>query len=90
MFYTGSRFTAWTGKLFAGALSGQTLWRFDIDNGGTIVCTPRSGQAQANCGEVALVKNLNVRIRDVRQGPQGHVFLLTDQGGNGDRLLRLE
>jgi len=90
MFYTGSRFTAWTGKLFSGALSGQTLWRFDIDNGGTITCTPRSGQAAANCTEVALVKNLNVRIRDVRQGPQGHVFLLTDQGGNADRLLRLE
>jgi glucose/arabinose dehydrogenase len=90
MFYTGTRFTAWTGKLFAGALSGQTLWRFDIDNGGTITCTPRSGQTQASCGEVALVKNLNVRIRDVRQGPQGHVFLLTDQGGNADRLLRLE
>ncbi|HEU4458796.1 MAG TPA: PQQ-dependent sugar dehydrogenase [Methylibium sp.] len=90
MFYTGSRFGAWTGKLFAGALSGRTLWRFDIDNGGSIACTPPGGQAPSNCSEVPLVKNLNLRIRDVRQGPQGHVFLLTDQGGNADRLLRLD
>jgi glucose/arabinose dehydrogenase len=90
MFYTGTRFTAWTGKAFAGALAGKTLWQFDIDRSGAIVCTPRTGQTQSNCSEVALVKSQSKRIRDVRQGPDGYVYLLTDDGGTTDRVLRLQ
>lgn len=90
MIYAGSRFSGWQGKAFVGALAGQTLWQLDIDQSGPIVCTPPAGQSASRCREVALVKSLGRRIRDVRQGPDGYVYLLTDQGGGADRLLRLQ
>ena len=72
------------------ALNGSTLWQLDIDQSAPIVCSPPEGQSPVNCREIALVKDLGSRVRDVRQGPDGLVYLLTDDGGTGDRLLRLE
>ncbi len=74
-FYTGSRFPEWRGQLFMGALAGQALWRVEL-NGNTVVTRE------------ALLTELRERIRDVRQGPDGWLYLLTDSG-NG-RLLRVE
>lgn len=74
-FYTGSRFPAWRGQLFMGALAGQALWRIEI-SGNTVVARE------------PLLTELGERIRDVRQGPDGWLYLLTDSG-NG-RLLRVE
>ena len=73
-FFTGSQPAHWTGSLFVGALAGQALWRLQMD-GATVV------------GRERLLANRNERIRDVRQGPDGRLYLLTD-GGSG-KLLRL-
>jgi glucose/arabinose dehydrogenase len=73
-FYTGSLFPDWKGNLLVGALRGQALHRLVLD-GERVV------------GEEALLRNLGERIRDVRSGPDGAVWLLTDSPGG--RVLRL-
>jgi glucose/arabinose dehydrogenase len=73
-FYTAERFPAWTGDLFVGALAYQRVVRLDLE-GDRVV------------GEEALLTDLGERIRDVRQGPDGHLYLLTD-AANG-KLLRV-
>ncbi len=72
-FYTGDLFPEWKGNLFVGALAGRALHRL-ILNGEAIV------------GEEALLKGLD-RIRDVRNGPDGALWLLTDSPQG--RILRL-
>lgn len=74
-FYTGKEFPPWRGNLFLGALSGRALVRLEID-GMEVVHEER------------LLEDLSERIRDVRQGPDGHLYLLTD-ASNG-ALLRLD
>jgi glucose/arabinose dehydrogenase len=73
-FYTGSRFPEWQGSLFIGALAGRALWRLTL-----------AGNTVAS--REALFTDLNERIRDVRQGPDGWLYLLTD-GSNG-RIVRI-
>lgn len=73
-FYTGKLFPTWTGSLFVGALSGQMLVRLSLD-GDKIT------------GEERLLQTLDERIRDVRQGPDGALWLLTDS--DTGRLLRV-
>jgi aldose sugar dehydrogenase len=73
-FYTGARFAEWTGNLFVGALAGQALHRLVLD-GERVV------------GEEVLLGNLGERIRDVHQGPDGALWLLTDNAAG--RILRL-
>ncbi len=80
MFYSGSAFAEWQGNLFSGALAGSTLWRIVVDNNGDAVSRQ----------EIAAVKALGARIRDVRQGPDGNIYLLTDgSGNNANRIVRL-
>lgn len=74
-FYTGDRYPGWQGQLFSGALAGQALWRLRLD-GDRIV------------EREALLSDLGERIRDVRQGPDGWLYLLTDSPYG--RVLRLE
>lgn len=74
-FYTGDRHPEWKGQLFSGALGGEALWRLTLD-----------GNRVAR--REALLTDLGERIRDVRQGPDGWLYLLTDSS-NG-RVLRLE
>lgn len=73
-FYTGDRYPGWKGNLFSGALAGQALWRLVL-RGNEIV------------EREALLTSLGERIRDVRQGPDGFLYLLTDNP-NG-RVLRV-
>jgi aldose sugar dehydrogenase len=73
-FYTGERFAAWRGDLFSGALRGEAVWRIDLDDTGRVL-----GQETLELGE---------RVRDVRQGPDGYLYVLTDEAKG--RLLRLE
>jgi glucose/arabinose dehydrogenase len=73
-FYTGDKFPAWRGSLFVGALAGQHLNRLEI-----------SGDRVAK--EERLLSGLRSRIRDVRQGPDGFLYLLTDQ--EEGRILRV-
>lgn len=74
-FYDGAAFPQWQGNLFLGALSGEALVRLELE-----------GDKVVN--EERLLENLGERIRDVRQGPDGFLYLLTD--GGGGKLLRLE
>ncbi|MBE7375429.1 PQQ-dependent sugar dehydrogenase [Pseudomonas lopnurensis] len=71
-FYDAERFPAWQHSLFIGALVDQSLIRLQLD-GDRIV------------GEERLLKELGARIRDVRVGPDGYLYLLTD-AGNGKLL----
>lgn len=74
LFYTGKLFPKWSGSLFTGALSGSMLVRLSL-NGNSVASEER------------LLQNLHERIRDVRQGPDGALWLLTDSS-NG-RILRV-
>jgi glucose/arabinose dehydrogenase len=65
---------AWRGNLFVGALAGQALVRLELD-GEKVVKEER------------LLQQLRTRIRDVRQGPDGALWLATDSP-NG-RILRV-
>jgi glucose/arabinose dehydrogenase len=73
-FYTGDRFPEWKGNLFVGALAGRALHRLALD-GERIV------------GEEKLLADLGERIRDVRNGPDGVLWLLTDSPEG--RVLRV-
>jgi glucose/arabinose dehydrogenase len=74
-FYTGRAFPDWQGDLFVGALAGKHLRRLEVETDRVV------GQ------EVLLLGTLG-RIRDVRQGPDGLLYLLTDERDGG--LYRLE
>ena len=75
-FYDGQRFPAWRGNAFIGGLKSQQLVRLEFD-GNRVVHEER-----------LLRGELRSRVRDVRQGPDGFLYLLTDEG-NG-RVLRIE
>ncbi|MBS7704386.1 PQQ-dependent sugar dehydrogenase [Chelatococcus asaccharovorans] len=74
VFYTGNRYPGWQNSLFTGALAGQMLVRLQL-------------QGDRVIREERLLTDMGARIRDVRQGPDGLLYLLTDES-NG-RLLRL-
>jgi glucose/arabinose dehydrogenase len=74
-YYTASAFPNWKGDLFVGALAGRHLRRLEVE-GRRVVRQ-----------EVLLLDTLG-RIRDVRQGPDGYLYLLTDERDGA--LYRLE
>jgi len=74
-FYEGDLFPEWRGNLFVGALAGRHLRRLEIDG-------------QQVTGQEELLTDLRERIRDVRSGPDGFLYVLTDSSDG--RLLRLE
>jgi glucose/arabinose dehydrogenase len=72
-FYTGERFPAWKGHLFIGALSGQQVQRVAFNQ-------PPPQQERRE----SLLVSLDVRFRDVVQGPDGYLYLATErQSQNG-------
>ena len=73
--YQGDRFPRWRGDLFVGALRGQELVRLRFD-----------GERQVK--EERLLNGTLGRIRDVRAGPDGYLYVLTD-AGDGE-IVRLE
>jgi glucose/arabinose dehydrogenase len=64
-FYTGERFPHWRGNLFVGALREQMLLRLQLDGLRVVHQEP-------------LLKNAIGRIRDVRSGPDGFIYIVTD------------
>jgi glucose/arabinose dehydrogenase len=74
-FLTSDRYPGWKGNLFIGTLRGQSLLRLELD--GTKVLK-----------EERLLNDLSERIRDVRQGPDGWLYILTDNADG--QLLRLQ
>lgn len=75
IFYTGDYFKNWKDNLFLGGLSSQVLVRLQIKDNKVVQ-------------EERLLKGLNERIRDVVQGPDGKLYLLTDS--NEGRVLKIE
>ena len=73
-FYTGNLFPAWKGNLFVGALNGVHLSRLVLD-GEKVVAE-----------EKLLTKDYD-RFRDVREGPDGALYVMTDS--NNARIIRL-
>jgi len=73
-FYTGDAFPGWRGDLLVGALRGQMLVRLDMEGGRV-------------AREERMLEGLGERIRDVKQGPDGFVYLATDAAQG--RILRL-
>jgi aldose sugar dehydrogenase len=74
--YTGDQFPDWKGQFFAGGLSGLQLHRFAFDAQGRLL------------GREAMIEALRQRIRDVRQGPDGYIYLAVDSNPGG--VVRLE
>ena len=74
-FYSGRNFPKWKGNLFVGALAGQMLVRVTLD-GEKVVSQERLFEGKLG------------RIRDVREGPDGNLYLLTDAPLGA--LIRLE
>ena len=75
-FYTGDKFPGWKGNLLVTSLRGQTLARLVVD-GDKITHEER-----------LLQKEVGERLRDVVQGPDGFVYLVSDES-NG-KIYRLE
>ncbi|MGE0030105.1 MAG: PQQ-dependent sugar dehydrogenase [Steroidobacteraceae bacterium] len=73
-FYTSERIPGWAGSLFVGGLAGRVLTRLELD-----------GERVRH--EERLLEGLRERIRDVRQGPDGFLYLLTDSPQG--RLLKV-
>jgi glucose/arabinose dehydrogenase len=65
-FYTGDLFPAWKGSLFIGGMTVRSLVRLVTDAQGKVT------------GEERLLQDQKERIRDVNQGPDGALYLLTD------------
>ncbi|WP_018953959.1 PQQ-dependent sugar dehydrogenase [Thioalkalivibrio sulfidiphilus] len=74
-FYTGDVFPNWRGNVFVGALAHTHVTRLVMDGDRVVEEEP-------------MFREMGQRIRDVRQGPDGYLYLLTDHT-NG-RLLRVE
>ncbi len=79
MFYTGDAFPLWRGHYFIGALSGQQLLRVAFNQG-----PPQPERRES------MLTALDVRVRDVRQGPEGYLYLAVErdqQSGPGSARL---
>ena len=74
-FYSGERYPGWRGHLFAGGLVSRDVRRISLDAAGAVL-----GERVIPVGE---------RVRDVRQGPDGWLYVLTDSASNG-QVLRIE
>lgn len=77
LLYTGDAFPAWRGDLFVGGLAGEQLARVSL-------------KGTAKVGEETLLRGVVGRIRDVRQGPDGLVYLALDRNGGPGTIVRLE
>jgi glucose/arabinose dehydrogenase len=73
-FYTGRLFPAWQGNLFVATLAGKHVSRLVLEDERVV-------------GEERLLTSLDTRMRDVRQGPDGSLYVMTD--GPDGRILRL-
>lgn len=74
IFYTGDKFPEWKNNIFVGGLASQALVRLELTNGRVTK-------------EERYLHDLGERIRDVQQGPDGYIYVITDNS-NG-RLLRV-
>jgi glucose/arabinose dehydrogenase len=73
-FYNGKAFPAWKNSVFVGAMSGRQLVRLELKNGHVV-------------GEEKLLMDRCKRTKDVRQGPNGLIYVITDESPS--EILRL-
>ena len=73
-YYEGAVFPDWYGDLFVWALVDQDVRRIDLEAGKVV-------------GEESLFAEVGARIRDVRAGPDGYLYILTDS--ESGKLLRV-
>ncbi len=73
-FYDGKAFPAWKGNVFVGAMSGKQLVRLEMKNGKVVA-------------EEKMLMDRCKRVKDVRQGPDGFVYVITDE--TPSEILRL-
>ncbi len=73
-FYDGKAFPAWKNSVFVGAMSGRQLVRLELKNGRVV-------------GEEKLLMDRCKRTKDVRQGPDGLIYVITDESPS--EILRL-
>jgi glucose/arabinose dehydrogenase len=82
LFYNGDRFKGWKGSLFVGALTTRTLLRVSF------------GQPSQAERREPLLAGLNVRIRDIVEGPDGNLYVATERAIGGPAadgtILRIE
>ncbi|MCH8121798.1 MAG: PQQ-dependent sugar dehydrogenase [Bacteroidetes bacterium] len=76
MIYTGDIFPEWKGNIFVGGMAGTQIARLTLDG-------------QRVVSEETLVKGLG-RIRDIRQGPDGYIYLAIDSDAGPQSIVRLE
>jgi glucose/arabinose dehydrogenase len=76
MFYTGDKFPDWQGNIFVGGLSGLAVHRLGFN------------EKLGLLGRETMLSTLRQRIRDVRQGPDGFIYLAVDANPGG--VLRVE
>lgn len=74
MFHSGAMFPEWKGDLFVGGLKSTALVRLDVEGG-------------AIKGEERMIEALGQRIRDVAEGPDGAIYVITD--ANNGAVLRI-
>lgn len=74
MIYQGNKFPDWRGQIFIGALAGEMVVRLGLDRGRVT-------------SETRMLENLGRRIRDIVEGPDGLIYLLTDEANGA--VLRL-
>jgi len=75
VFYTGDKFPKWKGDLLVTALRGQTIARLDLEDGRVLH------------EERMLEDATSFRIRDIEQGPEGFLYILTD--ADSGQLIKL-
>jgi glucose/arabinose dehydrogenase len=73
-YYGGTAFPAWQGDLFVGALVNKDVRRLDMENGKVV-------------SEEVLFSEIGERIRDIRSGPDGFLYILTD--GAPGKVIRV-
>jgi aldose sugar dehydrogenase len=77
MLYRGSRFPEWSGDLFVGGLTGERIDRVRVRDGRVV--------------ETETIFDGFGRIRDVREGPDGYIYVVMDQRrGSAAPVVRLE
>lgn len=77
MIYDGDAFPEWRGYMFAGGLSGERVDRVQIEDGQVVVSE-------------TVFRDMG-RVRDVRQGPDGLIYVaLEERGGGATAIVRLE
>jgi glucose/arabinose dehydrogenase len=84
LFYTGTQFAGWRNSLLVAGLGSKQLQRLTLNKQGLVIGRPES-----------MLGQLGLRFRDIRQGPDGALYVLTEgrPSGNDDvdgALLRIE